>query len=159
MRVRDVTTAKINESVAKRLEEEFAPATVNRQLSALKRMMSLGAKTGRVDRVPYIPMLKERNTRKGFFENSSFLSLKEALPDHLKGVVTFGYRTGWRISEVVMLTWARVDLKHGVVRLESGETKNEDARTIYLDDELKQVLKNEWNRRIKLAITLPCVYP
>ena len=158
MKVREITTAKINDYIEKKLEEKFAPATINRQLSVLKRMFNLGAKANKVDRVPYTPILKERNVRKGFFENSSFLSLRDALPEHPKGVVTFGYRTGWRISEVVTLTWSRVDLKQGIVRLESGETKNEDARTIYLDDELKQVLESQKERRKKLGTALPWVF-
>jgi len=110
-------------------------------------MFSLAVKAGKLDRVPHIPMLKERNTRKGFFEHSDFIKLRDAFPEQLRGVVTFGFKTGWRLSEVVTLTWARVDRKEGIVRLEAGETKNEDAPTIYLDEEVKQILEAEWERR------------
>ncbi len=67
--------------------------TINRELSALKRMLNIGAKQTppKVDRVPYIPMLKENNTRKGFFEYNEFLLLRDALPAYLKGFVTFAY--------------------------------------------------------------------
>jgi len=34
-----------------------------------------------------------------------------------------------------------MDLDEGTVRIEAGETKNSDARTIYLHDELLKVLK------------------
>jgi len=44
------------------------------------------------DRVPYIPMLKENNVRKGFFEHAEFVALRDALPDHLKGFVMFAYK-------------------------------------------------------------------
>ena len=60
-----------------------------------------------IDRVPYIPMLRENNVRKGFFEHGDFLSLHEALPDYMKGFVTFAYKTGWRVSEIEGLTWAQ----------------------------------------------------
>ena len=49
-------------------------------------MLNLGARQTppKVDRVPYIPMLKENNIRKGFFEHSEFAALRTALPDYLK---------------------------------------------------------------------------
>ena len=98
-------------------------------------------------------MLKENNTRKGFFEHNDFLALRDALPDYLKGFVTFGYKTGWRISEISSLTWAQVDRDQGIVRLEVGETKSDDGRTVYLDDELKEFFhapmgSSQKNRRL-----------
>ena len=76
--------------------------SVNRDLSALKRMLNLGFRQTppRVERMPYIPMLRENNVRKGFFEHADFLALRDALPDFMKGFVTFGYKTGWRFSEI-----------------------------------------------------------
>jgi integrase len=97
-------------------------ATINRELSALKRMLNIGAKQTplKVDRVPYIPMLKENNVRRGFFEPGDFIALRNALPSYLKGFVTFGYKVGWRFSEVAGITWSQVDLDNGMVRLEVG---------------------------------------
>ncbi len=112
-------------------------------------MLNLGAQQTppKVDRVPYISRLKENNVRKGFFEHGEFLALRLALPFHLKGFVTFGYRTGWRVSEISDLTWSQVDMDQGIVRLEVGDTKNDDGRTIYLDKKLKKVLKEQWETR------------
>jgi integrase len=45
-------------------------------------------------------MLKEKNIRKGFLEHEDFLALRNALPSYLKGFVTFGYKYGWRLSEI-----------------------------------------------------------
>jgi integrase len=91
--------------------------------------------------------LKENNVRKGFFEHGDFLALREALPEYLAGFITFAYRVGWRISEITNFTWAQVDRENGIVRLEPGETKNEEGRTVYLDDELKEVFKQQRKRR------------
>jgi integrase len=124
-------------------------ATVNRELSALKRMLNLGAQRNppKVDRVPHIKMLKENNVRKGFFEHGDFLALRAALPDYIRPIVTFAYASGWRLSEILGLTWERVDLQNGVVRIEAGETKNDDARTFYLDDELKEIFRQLFTER------------
>ncbi len=113
----------------------------------------------RVDRVPFIPMLKENNVRKGFFEHGDFLALRNALPEYLRGLVTFGYKTGWRVSEIKGLTWPQVDLDQGIVRLEPGDTKNDDARTVYLDDELKEVFKSQWEKRKASMAILRYVFP
>jgi len=135
--------------VEKRLSEKAANSTINRELSALKRMLNLGARQTppKVDRVPYIPMLKEHNIRKGFFEHDDFLVLREALPSYLKGFVTFAYKIGWMLSEITGLTWNQVDRTLGIVRLEVGETKNDEARTVYLDDELKETFNRLWEAR------------
>lgn len=99
---------------------------------------------------------KER--RKGFFEHGEFLALRDALPRHLKGFATFAYKNGWRVSEIAGLTWSQVDLQQGIVRLEAGETKNDEARTVYLDDELKSVFINQWNSRKAAGKVLPYVF-
>ena len=157
MRVSQIGSTRINAYVEDRLNEGAANATINRELSALKRMLNLGARQTppKVDRVPYIPMLQENNTRKGFFEHGEYLALKDALPDYLKPVVTFGYKFGWRHGEVLGLTWDRVDLRNGIVRIETGETKNNEARTVYLDDELKEIFRG---LLIKRRLDIPYVF-
>jgi len=149
MRVPNINNPKINDYIEKRLSKGAANATINRELSALKRMLNLGAKQTppKVDRVPYIPMLKENNIRKGFFEHGDFLAIRNALPDYLNGFITFAYKTGWRLSEIANLKWNQVDRKLGIVRLEVGETKNDEARTVYLDEELREIFNQQWEAR------------
>ena len=185
MRVVDITTPRIRGYIEDRMkwtcnkcEEKFDPqnkcpscdgddlksgaanATINRELSALKRLLNLGAQQTppKVDRVPYIPLLEENNIRKGFFEHGDFLALRAALPAHLKGFITFGYKVGWRVSEIAGLTWKQVDLNQGIVRLEVGETKNAEGRTVYLDDELKEIFNQQWESRKANRKLLPYVF-
>jgi integrase len=42
-----------------------------------------------------------------------------------------------------------VDLDNGIVCLNPGETKNDDARTVYLDSELKGIFEAQWKARKK----------
>jgi integrase len=63
---------------------------------------------------------------------------RDALVDHLIGLVTFFYKTGFRVSEITELTWLQVELDKGIVRLEAGTTMNDEGRTQYLDNELKE---------------------
>ena len=161
IRVTQITTPRINEYIESRINAGSANATVNRELSALKRMLNLGAQQtpSLVDRVPHIPMLEENNVRKGFFEHDEFLALRDALPEYLKGFVTFGYKSGWRVSEIMGLKWPNVDLKKRIAWLDIGMTKNGEGRTIYLDDELMGVFKvlKELQKRDQKIV--PYVFP
>jgi integrase len=74
-------------------------------------------------------MLREDNARKGFFEEGQYLGVRAHLPKHLQPVATFAYITGWRIrSEILPLTWQRVDFKAGVIRLDVNTTKSGEGR-------------------------------
>ena len=144
-----ITTARIKQYINQRLDEGAANGTVNRELAALKRMFKLGAQETppKVDRAPYIPMLKEADPKQGFFESEEYLAFLQALPEHLRGVLTFAYRTGWRRAEILGLTWDCVDLEEKTVKLKAGTTKNKEARTVPLDDELLRLLKIQRLRR------------
>ena len=43
--------------------------------------------------------------------------------------------------------------------MEVGETKNNDARTVYLDDELKETFDELWKNRKRNGILIPNVFP
>jgi integrase len=154
----DTTCPKCGSS---KLQKGAANATINRELAALRRILNLGAKQTppKVNRVPYIPMLKENNVRKGFFEHEQFVAMRNELPEYLKFYVTFGYKVGWRYQEIASLTWANVDLGNGIVTLKVGETKNNEARTVYLDQELKEMFEQQWERRKQYAKIVPYVFP
>lgn len=126
-------------------EREYGPAanaTINRELALLRRAFNLGkmATPPKVGAVPHIPMLAENNVRKGFFEHDAFLAVRRALPEEIRPVIAFAYFTGCRKGEILGLQWPQVDLSEQAVRLEPGETKNNEGRMIPLVSELYQVL-------------------
>ncbi|HQO63485.1 MAG TPA: site-specific integrase [Syntrophorhabdus sp.] len=149
MKVTQITTTEIRRYVEKRLEEGYANGTINCELAALKRVFNLGAECTppKVSQVPHIPMLREDNVRKGFFEPESFDLVMEYLPEYLRPVVFFGYCTGWRKEEILSLTWKQIDLAQGIVRLEPGETKNSEGRTIYMEPDLWVEMKKLLGQR------------
>ncbi|MBL7224670.1 MAG: tyrosine-type recombinase/integrase [Desulfobacteraceae bacterium] len=140
----NIKTDRIAKYVDERLNEGAANATINRELAALRRMLNLGYRAERVARVPHIPMLEENNIKTGYLEDFEFEALREALPLYLKGFLTFGYLTGWRKEEVAGLTWARVDLKGRTVSLGARQTKNKEARHMYMEDGLLSIMFEQW---------------
>lgn len=143
MKAIEITTSRIRVYIEERMKKKLSNASINRELAALKRMFHLGARCTppKLRDIPYIPTLRENNVRKGFFEHEEYLALKNSLPDHLKPIVTFAYHSGWRKSEILGLTWDKVDLKQGIARLDPGETKNNEARTLYMDENLLKEMK------------------
>ena len=115
-RMANITTADMRAYVAKRKAEtvlvrtirgdggpveERRPvsnATINRELTALKRMFSLAVQGGKLLHKPHIPMLREDNVRTGFFEREQYQAVVRHLSEPLRPIVTFAYVTGWRIS-------------------------------------------------------------
>src|SRR5713101_2186089 len=139
----DVTTEHVRAYIIHRQQEGASNGSINRELAALKRMFNLGCEMTppKIVRVPHIPMLKETNVRKGFFEHDEYLALQRELPEYLKPVLTFGYFTGAREGEILSLRWDHVDLERRTVYLEPGSTKNDQPRTIPLAGELFGALK------------------
>jgi len=137
-----VAAQDVIDYVAFRQEHGASNATINRELAALKRAYTLAMESERLHRRPPIKMLAERNVRQGFFERDAFEAVRRRLLEPLRPVVTFAYVTGWRVpSEVLTMTWNRVDFQAGTVRLEPGTTKNDEARVFFLTPELKASLE------------------
>jgi len=125
----DITPGDLKAYRDARLESKVQPATVNREFSTLRRGFNLARRDALLDAVPVFPMLEEDNVRTGFFEEHERQALLAALPVGLQPLARFLSLTGWRLGEALSLTWAQVDDKAGVIRLEPGTTKNSDGRT------------------------------
>jgi integrase len=123
-----ITTDKVNEYIADRQTAGAMPATIQNELAALKRMFTIAMRAGRVAQRPYIPSMKVRNTRTGFFEPEDFAAVKARLPEDRQPLAEFFCFTGWRKKEVLRLTWPQLDFRAGEVRLDVGSTKNDDGR-------------------------------
>jgi len=141
-KAQSISSEMVHVYILQRRDQRAKNATINRELAVLKRMFKLA----KISNKPEIVTLQENNIRTGFFEPGEFLTLREALPDYLKPVVTFAYYTGWRKSEILSLRWNQVDLEARIVRLNPGTTKNNSGRVIALDGELLATIEGQWER-------------
>ena len=148
----DITEDRISAYIVHRQDQEAANATINRELAALKRGFRLAGK--KVGQVPRFQMLRENNTRKGFFEPEQFQAVLKHLPEYLKPVFQVAYITGWRVpSEVLTRKWQHVDLVANWLRLDPGESKNSEGRMFPLTPELSEILSRllEQTRQLEKA--------
>ena len=129
-RMADITAADTMRYTAHRQEEGAADGTINRELAVLKRAFRLAVKGKKVAERPEIEMLPEHNVRKGFVEHDEYLTLYTHLPEPLQPIVLMAYYSSWRTnSEILTLQWRQVDRKAGIITLDAGTTKNNEART------------------------------
>ncbi|MBI3593737.1 MAG: site-specific integrase [Nitrospirae bacterium] len=81
----------------------------------------------------------------GFFGKEDYLSLKDALPVHLRVPFVIAYWTGMRSGEIFQLKWNQINLDEGWIRLDSGTTKNDKGRLIPLVKEVCEMLSH-WKK-------------
>ena len=146
--VKQAYDMKRPDGTLRRIPEQRRPisgasnAEINRELTLLKRMFTLAVQARKLLHKPYVPLLEERNTRKGFFEQHQLASVSTHLPAPLRPVITFAFITGWRIpSEVLPLEWRQVDFAAGEIRLDPETTKNRDGRVFPMTGELRALLE------------------
>ena len=146
MKTIDITTAVVERYKSLRLKDGAAPATLNRELAALKRMYRLGLRHGLVATMPYISLLTEHNVRKGFFELDQFREILKNLPTEYHALFEIAYTTGWRIkSELLTRQWRHVELNgHGWLRLDPGEAKDATSgREFQFTKWMREVLERQ----------------
>ena len=141
-RLAAITTADIRRYVLRRQEEGARNATINRELSVLKRAFTLAIAAGTLASRPHIALLREDNVRRGFFETEDFEAVRRRLSPDLADFVSFLYTTGWRWrSEAARLRWTNVAFDAGEVRLEPGTTKTGEGRVFPFTADLRALLE------------------
>lgn len=116
----------VPEYIDARLGSGAARATVQYELSLLRRGLMLAHRSRLIPERPWIPSVRVSNARRGFVTDPEFRRLQAALPEPLRSIATWAYRTGWRRQEILDLSWGRVDLGAGTARLD--QTKNGSSR-------------------------------
>jgi integrase len=106
-------------------------------------MFNLAVQDGTLKTSPHFPMLKEAPPRRGFLEYGDFQKLRQELPEYLRALATLGYYTGMRVGEMLRMRCDSVDFQGKEIRLNPGETKNDEPRTVPLVSELLEMLRIE----------------
>lgn len=143
--IRALTIRKYQQA---RLEEGAAAATINRETSALSRMLRLVVQWDWLPSVPVFPgRLRENPPRQGFFEHGEYLAVRAELPAPYQDVLDFAYYSGWRKHEILNLTWDEVDLEGGVIRLSPHRSKTGVGRVLPISPPLAEVLARRQRKR------------
>jgi integrase len=148
------------EYVQHRLQTGVTPATVNRELATLIRLLRLGYEREKVAKLPVIHKLTEAAPRSGFFERADFEAVRRQLRPDLQCAVTIAHSYGWRMqSEVLTLTLSQVDLGASTLRINPGGSKTGEGRIVYLSAEVNRMLEEQVERVRSVSRTLGRVIP
>ena len=145
-----VGASQIRAYVTARRDEGASDATINRELAIVRRGFSLGHQEDPplVRRIPHIAKLEEDNVREGFIEDAQYLTLRYALPDHLKAIFVVGYHCGNRLGELRKLRWDLVDLAGREIRIQRRNAKAKRPRTIPIYGDMIEWLEWQEKRRV-----------
>jgi integrase len=134
---------------ATRHTEGKADATIDQEIGAAKTAIIKAFDNGIVsgDSLKVFRVVKKllkvnSNARDRVLSPEEFQNLLDNSPSYLKAILTTGYYTGMRRGEILNLTWDRVDISNRVIRLMPQDTKDKEARTIPICDNLMTCLKS-----------------
>ncbi len=114
--------------------EAPAPATLDREVELLKRMLNYAVKCTKlaVNPIARVSLLGKSNVRRVVLKEETFAKLVEAADPHLRPILLVAYDTGMRKQEVLALRWSQLDLREGCITLAPEDTKTDQGRVIYL---------------------------
>src|SRR5262245_6715473 len=155
----DITADRIATYTATRLAAGKRPATVNRELAALRRMFSLAVRAGKLASRPPITLLAEDNVREGFVDPPEFARLLDEVrareAPEIADAAEFAYLTCLRRGNAVGAQWAWFTLRiedgtvtGGSVRVPGAVTKNKKALPLVLTGQFLDLVARRWALRV-----------
>jgi integrase len=140
-----------------------SPSTVTRYMAPLSHCFTIAMKEwGWIDDTPMrkVTKPKEPKGRMRFLSDDERDRLLHACQEsgnlYLHTIVVLAIVSGMRRSEIMNLTWDKIDLKRSVVTLQPEDTKNNEARAVPLSQHVLQMLKGlEKVRRIDTNLAFP----
>jgi len=153
-RLRDLTASRIARYQERRLAagsvrnktaegkpRPLSSASINRPLSLLRSLLRLAHRNWDVlPRVPVITLEREPQGKIRWLTADEEVRLLAACAEsqtaHLRDVIVLALETGMRLGEIAGLTWDRVDMSRGIIRLEttkSGRRREIPMRQVVYD--------------------------
>jgi len=119
--------------------------STNRDIALMKALYKRAIINERAEKNPCIGVsLEKEQGRDRVLSPDEYERLIAECAPHLKPVVMMAYHTGMRKGEILGLSWDKVDLEDGFVKLNHDETKTKEPRLIPLNQELVEMLKRIW---------------
>ena len=115
---------------------KVGPATVNRELATLRRMLRIAQEWKEIDRVPRIRLLAGERSRDFVLSRQAESLYLSICPQPLHDVALLILETGLRIGEALSLEWADVILeplsgaRFGYLKVREGKSKNARRRYV-----------------------------
>jgi integrase len=130
-----------------------AIATVNRELSLLRRVLNVAKRDGWITRNPFDagePLIRaadEKNRERilTYNEEDRLLAVCTGRREHLHAILVCALDTGMRRGEIITLTWQDVNLEERTIALQALNTKTIKRRVVPMSNRLHAELTWLWD--------------
>lgn len=144
----DMRTADINQSAIRKYrqerhkEKQLTAATVNRDLSVLRRILYWAVEEGYLAANPVgrMRMERERRTKRPVLSLREEQLLLAAAPEHLQQIILCALHTGMRRGEILSERWEDIDFDNRILHVSHSKTPEGEAREIPLTSRLYELL-------------------
>lgn len=130
------------------------PATKNRYLATIRRILTLCAEWGWITKPPKLTKFEEPDVRVRWEPRPVITALIQAIAmDWMKEVALFAVATGMRADEILSLTWSQVDVARSHAWVTHGRAKSKRARAVPLNADALAVLERRRGLHGNLVFT------
>jgi len=139
----DIKPQDVDDYKSLRLKENAAPATVDRELSALRHLINLAERWNKFfgkNPVSIAGLLHPNNQKERTLTHEEQKRLLDSTNEYLRPVIIFALNTGMRKSEILTLKWSNVDLETGIITLEKTNTKSKKLRRIPINTVVRKLM-------------------
>ncbi len=120
MEAHHITPAEIEQYKHRRLSSGAARATINLELSTIRRALKLGHELGLIGAPATVKQyaIGNSNRRTGFFSPDDLAAMLNVCGRDQADIMLFAYGSGWRLGEIRPLTWKEnYDVHANVIRI------------------------------------------
>ncbi len=140
----EITPKLISQYKNRRYEAGLKPASINRELSALKKAFNLAVQEWewcRENPAQRVSMERENNKRDRWLTLEEEQRLVQSCTPWIYDLVVIALHTGMRMGEILELTWRGVDFNRRTITV--LRSKNGERRTIPVNETVLTVLKQK----------------
>jgi len=154
--IRGFRTTRLKEPT--RSEKQRSIASVNRELSMLRRILRLAETQGWILKSPFscgdpLISIADERRRERILTRDEEARLLQACEHprrpHLLPIVLCALDTGFRQGEILSLRWRDVDLENGIITVNAFNTKTMRERQVALTSRLKTVIERLYEDSMK----------
>lgn len=145
----DIPVRDINQSLTRKYRQEryaarksLKPATVNRDLSVLRRVLNWGVEEGIITLNPLgkLRLERERRTKRPVMSVREEQILNAHAPVHLQRIILCALDTGMRRGEILTQQWEDVDFDNRILHVSHSKTPEGESRVVPLTGRLYDML-------------------
>ena len=145
----DMPLLDINQSTVRKyrqerhLQKSLTAATVNRDLSVLRRILYWGVEENLIRSNPLgrLRMERERRTKRPVMSLREEQLLLAASPEHLRRIILCALHTGMRRGEILRQRWEDIDFDNRILHVTHSKTPEGEAREIPFTSRLYEMLR------------------